>query len=98
MDKYQFAKFVQWLQAHGLQELANDELIELDGFIISTYANVDFNTMVNEIDNLMKAIYDGRKIEAIKSHRALTGMTLKGSKDAVEKYWHVLTNDEKSNN
>ena len=32
-----------------------------------------------------------QKIEAIKTHRAITGFGLKESKDAVEKYWQPIT-------
>ena len=36
------------------------------------------------LDYLFDSIKDGRKIDAIKAHRALTGMGLKESKDAIE--------------
>ena len=39
------------------------------------------------INRLLEAMRDGRKIEAIKEYRALTGAYLKDSKDAVEAYW-----------
>jgi ribosomal protein L7/L12 len=41
----------------------------------------------NLIKSLLWAIKDGRKIEAIKCHRMLTGYGLKESKDAIEAYW-----------
>lgn len=40
----------------------------------------------SEIDNLLFAMKDNKFIEAIKSYRSLTGMGLKESKDAIERY------------
>lgn len=40
------------------------------------------------VDQLMMVMNNGtQKIEAIKLYRTLTGLGLKESKDAVEKYW-----------
>jgi ribosomal protein L7/L12 len=38
----------------------------------------------NDVIDLLRAMADGRKIEAIKAYRTLTGYGLKESKDAVE--------------
>jgi len=41
-----------------------------------------------KVNTLLAAMgRDGQKIEAIKAYRVLTGLGLKESKDAVEKYW-----------
>jgi hypothetical protein len=37
-----------------------------------------------ELDALSESLFQGRKIEAIKRYRELTGLQLKESKDAVE--------------
>ena len=42
---------------------------------------------VELINALMFSMQQGRKIDAIKAYRQLTGYGLKESKDAVEKYW-----------
>jgi ribosomal protein L7/L12 len=41
--------------------------------------------LVNELLAVMNV--DGKKIEAIKAYRALTGEGLREAKDAVERYW-----------
>jgi ribosomal protein L7/L12 len=49
-----------------------------------------------EVDNLLRAIKDNKKIEAIKAYRTLTGAGLKESKDAVEgNYWYSATIEDK---
>lgn len=40
-----------------------------------------------EIDEMLKAIREGKKIDAIKWYRSLTGYGLKESKEAIERYW-----------
>lgn len=41
------------------------------------------------VDDLLRNIgVEGKKIEAIKAYRMLTGADLRTSKDAVEKYWN----------
>lgn len=47
----------------------------------------------SELHNLLSAMQVGKKIEAIKAHRSLTGYGLKESKDAVEKYWFTRQQD-----
>lgn len=39
-----------------------------------------------EINNLLAAMKDGKFIEAIKCYRSITGLGLKESKDAIERY------------
>lgn len=49
-----------------------------------------------EVDNLLRAMKDNKKIEAIKAYRTLTGAGLKESKDAVEgNYSYPTTIEDK---
>lgn len=66
----------------------SDEILHMitDIFEVAPVAPIvaDYNT----VDQLMMLMNEGtRKIEAIKVHRTLTGLGLKESKDAIEKYW-----------
>ncbi len=47
------------------------------------------NFSSQQLDLLLKAIQEGRKIEAIKQYRVMTSLGLKEAKDAVEKYWYA---------
>ncbi len=43
----------------------------------------------SQVDALLLAIQQNRKIEAIKAYRVMTNSGLKEAKDAVEKYWYA---------
>ena len=49
----------------------------------------------NEVSNLMDAMKNSRKIDAIKAYRALTGTDLRTSKDAVERHYVSRPNELK---
>ena len=92
MNKLQFVKliaYVAYLVAKGDDFVGyNIEHIEtLTNVVSETKQNPETRVDAKLIDELMKAILDQRKIDAIRAHRALTGFGLKESKDAVEKYW-----------
>lgn len=40
-----------------------------------------------DVELLLQAMHNGRKIEAIKYHRLITGFPLKESKDVIERWW-----------
>lgn len=88
MDKIKFAQLIAAIVRSGA---------DLDVYQIG-----DFDRMITEgmpqpkpvgvsplnVDELLRLMAEGQyKIEAIKCYRALTGVGLKESKDAVEKYW-----------
>lgn len=67
----------------------------LRGSMLNNYDVRDIATTLDEmaasassdsVNRLLSAMKDGRKIEAIKEYRSITGMGLKESKDAVEMY------------
>lgn len=62
----------------------SDEILQMISDMVEQSEPVNlFN-----IDQLMKYMHEGMsKIEAIRAYRTLTGLGLKESKDAVEKYW-----------
>ena len=87
LDKIKFAKVVSWISriTNGL-EFAEDDLKELDNIIDIKAPTVD----INDVNSLLDAMQAGRKIDAIKAYRQLTGQGIKESKDAVEKYWRPI--------
>lgn len=88
LDKIKFAQVVAMV-ASEYKYVHNDFIEALDRAIdIEQPEQERVYPMNNHIDELMKLMVEGqRKIEAIKVHRAITGMGLKDSKDAVERYW-----------
>lgn len=57
--------------------------------IADTVAELSVGGGTDSVDRLLDAMQKGQKISAIKEYRSLTGMGVKESKDAVEKYWSV---------
>ena len=51
-----------------------------------------YGATCTQVDTLLDAMKTGKKIEAIKAYRAMTGIGLKESKDAVEKYYYGPAN------
>lgn len=88
LDRIKFAHLVAHCVGNGMNdgewEISRlDDLTEINVEPVPVpYADA---TIVNE---LLKAMKDGRKIEAIKAYRSLTGLGLKESKDAVEAQWN----------
>ena len=84
LDKLKFAKLVQYLAQYDFNGDVEtvDELID----IAVPDAIVERPAIV-QIDAMLKAIAENRKIDAIREYRAMTGMSLKESKDAIEAYW-----------
>lgn len=67
---------------------------------VNTYQPPKADVLLDLVDQLMMLMAEStlnpetnvtRKIEAIKVYRQLTGLGLKESKDAVEKYWKPAT-------
>ena len=88
MDKIDFARLVSVIGTFMNRQLSYEELRELDATV--SVSSVRSDPFV--VNTLMKHMRSGEsKIEAIKAYRALTGMPLKESKDAVEAYWPSLS-------
>lgn len=85
-DPIKFATLISYittLRGSGL----NDYDIQPIATLIDTLGG---SQSVESVDRLLSHMAAGRKIEAIKEYRIMTGAGLKDSKDAVERYWtHV---------
>jgi len=94
IDQIKLLSLVSWITSHS--DHAFDEY-EMEIFVSKIHnlevieAQVPYQPPkadIQLVDVLMQLMMEGqRKIEAIKVHRQLTGLGLKESKDAVEKYW-----------
>lgn len=93
LDKIKFGELIALIanivqrkniDAHDITLL--DDLIDLpDAQQVAVYPKNE------NVEALMKHMAAGtNKIGAIREHRAITGMGLKESKDAVERYWPVV--------
>jgi ribosomal protein L7/L12 len=74
--------FISYL-THMCGRVINNEEI---GVIEHQLSLFDRDTSISDIEELLKAMADGRKIDAIRYHRALTKMGLRESKELIEKY------------
>ena len=90
LGKIQFAKLIGQIQKLLItrDELSNEDIEIID-------AIVEFNVPVPakayascaDVDDMLKAMREGRKIDAIKAYRSITGTGLKEGKDAIEANW-----------
>lgn len=93
LDKIKFGKVLAYISGIVQRNQLDTMDIEiLDNLIDVEVPVVETATPVypkNEnVERLMALMAEGKyKIEAIKEHRAITGMGLKESKEAVERYW-----------
>lgn len=82
LKRFQLVSFVSSLAG---RELRGDEIEDL----FNRFDN-GCNATAQDVNAMLEAIKLGRKIEAIKMHRTLTGFGLKESKDVIELHWpHV---------
>ncbi len=104
LDKMKFAKVVAHCVQNGLSQgdWEIERLDELIEFEVEQPKNV---VPFEAVDELLRCMAGGtEKIQAIKAYRTLTGVGLKESKDAVEKYWvskpvsYTPPNDENDRN
>src|SRR5882724_7397412 len=92
LDKIKFARLVAYLSRNGFDGYqSNIEAID-DMIDIEVPMPIEHHYPKNDdVERLMALMAEGtHKIEAIKHHRNITGMGLKESKDAVERYWVEL--------
>lgn len=89
LDKIAFAKVVAWCVHNGMS-IGTEEVEELDRLIDIPVPEQPPAYVSDSHVNLLLAAMNqpGKKIEAIKAYRSLTGAGLKESKDAVERYWN----------
>ena len=87
LDKIKFAKLIAML-ASEYGYIHEDFIQAVDNLIdIEVPEQVAYPKNEN-VEALMKHMAAGtNKLDAIREHRAITGMGLKDSKEAVEQYW-----------
>ena len=91
LDKITFAKLIVYVSTR-VASLSLSNILDIDDIIDIEMPPTSIDVTV--LHQLLEAIQAGRKIEAIKVHRNLTGYALKESKDVIEKYW-VPSTDKK---
>ena len=89
LDKMKFAQLVHFIGNRLNANLTDVFIASLDEIIDIDVPEPQVAYPKNEnVERLMMFMVGGtHKIDAIREHRALTGMGLKDSKDAVERYW-----------
>ncbi|MEH2501206.1 ribosomal protein L7/L12 [Bradyrhizobium sp. AZCC 1578] len=89
MDKIDFGRLVSVITTLAGRPLSYEDVRDIEATIsVSSVGRADpvvVNTLMAHIRS------NSSKIEAIKCYRALTGLPLKESKDAVETYWPALS-------
>jgi len=77
LDKIKFAELVAWICTKGAH-LDVSDIQDLDRIVASNTISTD------EVVNMLKAMNDGRKIDAIRSVRTLTGLDVLDAKILIE--------------
>lgn len=85
MDKIKFATLISYITFVINRGLNEAEIEDIDSLV---KPNFNDRLIVNKesIDNLLSAMQENKKIDAIRAYHVLTDAGLKESKDAVEKY------------
>ena len=90
LDKIKFARLISFCANNGMT-VGSYEIEQIDDLIdIEVPEPEQIYPNASLVTDLLKAMQEGKKIEAIWAHRAMTGMGLKESKDEVEKYFGSL--------
>ena len=88
LDKIKFASLMGFISCRYGLTITQDDMREIDELIDVEVEQQVVYPANHNIEMLMSLMAAGtQKIEAIKTHRAITGYGLKESKDAVERYW-----------
>jgi|Laugrespbdmm15dd_1035085.scaffolds.fasta_scaffold09789_6 ribosomal protein L7/L12 len=93
LDKIRFAWLVSYLtevlnSGNRLTQLTVESLDEIIDVDVPEQAPELIYPKNEQVEALMKHMAEGiSKLDAIRYHRDITGMGLKDSKDAVERYW-----------
>jgi hypothetical protein len=86
MDKFQFARLVSWITVlMGDRSSMTFDQINCLNDLVQPISPVPAPHSYVNLNLLFDAMIAGKKIEAIREHRMLTGMGLKESKDEVER-------------
>lgn len=95
MDKIKFAQLIAYIIMIAQRprfEILSSDMQRIDDMITEGMPQQEAAKVSSaDVDELMKLIADGgatyQKIDAIRYYRKITGVGLKESKNAVEKYW-----------
>jgi hypothetical protein len=86
--------FISYLTSMCDRTLNTEEIGVIEHQLSLMVSDSAARVQCSVVDDLLKVMgVEGKKIEAIKAYRILTGTGLKESKDAVEKYWPQPVND-----
>ena len=92
MDVVKFTQLVSYLSVVTNTYFSSDQIEAIKG-TIDQMTNIKFEPATheqikeaagNQVMEMLRAMHDGKKIEAIKACRMLTGYGLKEAKDAIE--------------
>ena len=83
-SKLKFAKFVAYVANLVERQLDDDEVERLDEL---TRNEEPLKAEPGAVNEILSAMFAGRKIDAIAAYRNLTGASLVSSKTAIEGYW-----------
>src|SRR4051812_32966966 len=94
IDPIGFACLISKVAAIRGEELYSSLVTEFHDLVIDSVieqtVQQPYTVLPSQLDEMLKAIQEGKKIEAIKAYRQMTGFCdLKQAKDAIEKYWYV---------
>lgn len=88
LDRIKFAMLIGYLVRHCEANIRSDDMGEIDNMIDINVEPVKTNLVeAARVDELLATMCNGKKIEAIKAYRLLTGSTLLESKNTVEVNW-----------
>ena len=95
LDKIMFARLIALITSE-YKYMHDDFVKAVDDLIDIEVPEPQIVRPSNEnVERLMALMVEGtKKIDAIREHRTITGMGLKESKDAVERYWNIKMSAE----
>lgn len=95
IDPIGFACLISKVAAMRGEELYNSTVRDFHDLVIDAVQQPlpqlshPFTVTTNQLDAMLLAIQQGKKIEAIKCYRVMSPCDLATAKDAIEKYWPV---------
>jgi ribosomal protein L7/L12 len=99
MDKFHLAHLISFVQhlAYNQRVFEADDIAQIDKIICNGMPQQPIqNYNDRALSDMLTAMKDGRKIDAIRHHRAMSGFGLKESKDFIEQHWITQKEVDKS--
>jgi ribosomal protein L7/L12 len=89
LTRTQLAKLIGFIERNYAVNMSENQIEDIDDIIDVEVPQPEVVRPSNDaVERLMMFMAGGtNKIDAIREHRAITGMGLKESKEAVERYW-----------